>query len=184
MVWSDPAAFADEHRSDSAEVPEYHRAKVRTVTPRELGKHSHARSVRFRPSSPVSPHVNGHARGTNQDYRGRGVLSCRRTGGAEAGIPSRRRARPVAGQGRGSRWSTPRLNDLDPRPWPAMPLAPTRRDTRAPRVTHHPHAQPWGHPGARPAGGTGLLILDRLRSSGVNTDRRCVHVPGSGVVCC
>ncbi len=48
---------------------------------------------------------------------------------ALAGIPSRRRARPEAGQVQGSRWSTRRLNDLDPCTWAATSLAPTGWDT-------------------------------------------------------
>ena len=52
-------------------------------------------------------------------------------GGVEVGIPSRRRARPEVAQARGSRWSTRRLNDLDPRAWAATPSAPMGRDTRA-----------------------------------------------------
>ncbi len=54
-------------------------------------------------------------------------------------------------------WSTRRLNDMDPCPWFAMRSPPTWRDT-AQLVTHHFRAQPWGHPGARPAGG--MVRLD------------------------
>jgi hypothetical protein len=75
----------------------------------------------------------------------RGVLVFCKLAGAEAGIPSRRRAWLGAGQGQGSMWSTRRLNDMDP--WPATPSLPTWRDTRA-ADDPPPSGPALGHPGA------------------------------------
>jgi len=38
-----------------------------------------------------------------------------------------------------------------------------------PQVTHHPHTQPWVHPGARPAGGRGFALSWRV----AHCDRPC-----------
>jgi hypothetical protein len=48
-------------------------------------------------------------------------------------------------------------------------------------VTHRSRAQPWGHPGARHAGGT--VGLRSIVLFGVNADSLCVRLPWRVVVC-
>jgi hypothetical protein len=48
-----------------------------------------------------------------------------------------------------------------------------------PLVTHPPHTQSWGHPGAEARRMHGVVDL---RSVGVNADRPCVRVSGSVLV--
>ena len=68
-----------------------------------------------RPLLTVVDRCEWHANGT------RGVLACRRT---ESGYPVTSAGLFRSGRGQGPRWSTPRLNDLDPCPRSAKPPAP------------------------------------------------------------
>jgi hypothetical protein len=72
---------------------------------------------------------------------------------AKAGIPSRRQACLEADQWRGSKWSTQRLNDMDPLHRSATPPAPTRWDTRALATPTTIQSQSGSHTERRPAGG-------------------------------
>jgi hypothetical protein len=55
-------------------------------------------------------------------------------------------------------WSTRRLNDMDPCPWSATPLPPTRRDTRFRRRPTTFEIQSWAIPELGPPEAQLLIV--------------------------
>jgi hypothetical protein len=105
----------------------YRRAKVRTVTFRELRNRSCERSVtsaRHRRQVPGSLRVNGHATGTNQDHRYPlpGRLACRKTGELNVAVGPLTRVveagptRAVQDDVRGARFNDPRSHEAHVEP--------------------------------------------------------------------